>query len=622
MRERARIDDVVGSYVTLKNAGGGSLKGLCPFHDEKSPSFNVTPARGFFYCFGCQEGGDVIDFIQKIDQISFSEAVETLAAKVGVQLRYDESGAPMPKREANQRPRLVEAHRVAAEFYVEQLFGASEAMRGRQFLDKRGFDRDAATQFGVGYAPRGGEAILRHLRGRGFTNEEIIASGLCAQGQRGPYDRFRGRLLWPIRDPGGDVIGFGARRLFDDDKIEAKYLNTPETAIYKKSKVLYGVDLARREIAKGRQAVVVEGYTDVMACHLSGVQTAVATCGTSFGEDHARVLRQLLLDHDQFRGEVIFTFDGDEAGQRAALKAFSGDQAFAAQTYVAVEPDGLDPCDLRLQKGEAAVRELIGRRVPLYRFVLSNVLSKYDLDRADSRVDALREAAQLVISVRDRSKVDGFTRELAGQLGMEVDQVRAEVYRAASRPAQPAQSSHDRAPVQVQTEPPPPPRVDVPSPRDQRFVIEWDVLKLVMQYPQLVGEAFDELDDQDFTHPWLAAVRTAMAKAGGPASAKPGETWVVAVREAMGIDPAAAVVSALAVDPLRLGREPDENYARANLARLQELTCLRRITDLKSKLQRTNPIDRADEYNRMFGELIALERYRAELRERAISGAI
>ncbi|HEU4948335.1 MAG TPA: CHC2 zinc finger domain-containing protein, partial [Kribbella sp.] len=270
VRERARIDDIVGSYVTLKNAGGGSLKGLCPFHDEKSPSFNVTPARGFFYCFGCQEGGDVIDFIQKIDQISFHEAVETLAAKVGVQLRYEESGAPMPKREANQRPRLVEAHRVAAEFYVEQLFGANEAMPGRQFLDQRGFDRDAATRFGVGYAPRGGEAILQHLRGRGFSNAEIIASGLCAEGQRGPYDRFRGRLLWPIRDAGGDVIGFGARRLFDDDKIEAKYLNTPETPIYKKSHVLYGIDLARRDIARASQAVVVEGYTDVMAAHLAG----------------------------------------------------------------------------------------------------------------------------------------------------------------------------------------------------------------------------------------------------------------------------------------------------------------------------------------------------------------
>ncbi|WP_433167553.1 DNA primase [Kribbella sp. CA-247076] len=623
VRERARIDDIVGSYVTLKNAGGGNLKGLCPFHDEKSPSFNVTPSRGFFYCFGCQEGGDVIDFIQKIDQITFHEAVETLAAKVGIQLRYDESGAPLQRGPSNQRPRLVEAHRVAAEFYVEQLFGAADATLGRQFLDKRGFDKDAAVHFGVGFSPRGGEALIGHLRGRGFTNAELVASGLAAEGQRGLYDRFRGRLMWPIRDASSEVIGFGARRLFDDDRIEAKYLNTPETPIYKKSKVLYGVDLARREIAKGRQAVVVEGYTDVMACHLAGVQTAVATCGTSFGDDHARVLRQLLLDHDQFRGEVIFTFDGDEAGQRAALKAFAGDQAFASQTYVAVEPDGLDPCDLRLQKGDAAVRELIGRRVPLYRFVLANVLSKYDLDRADTRIDALRDAARLVISIRDRSKVDAFTRELAGHLGMEVDQVRTEVYRAASRPA-PGPASNERSqPVVVQGEaPPPPPRVDVPSPRDQRFVIEWDVLKVAMQHPALVGVAFDELDDHDFTHPWLAAIRAAMAKAGGPSAAPPGEAWVVAVRDAVGNDPAAAVVGALAVDPLRLGREPDEAYALALLARLQELTCARRIQDLKSKLQRTNPIDRADDYNRMFGELIALEAYRSDLRKKAITGAL
>ncbi|MGW6277831.1 DNA primase [Kribbella sp. NPDC055071] len=624
VRERARIDEVVGSYVTLKNAGGGSLKGLCPFHDEKSPSFNVTPARGFFYCFGCQEGGDVIDFIQKIDQISFSEAVETLASKVGIQLRYDDSGAPVQRGPGNQRPRLVEAHKVAAEYFVEQLFGASDAAAGRTFLDGRGFDKDAAVHFGVGFSPRGGEAMTNHLRGRGFTNAELVASGLSAEGQRGLYDRFRGRLMWPIRDASGDVIGFGARRLFDDDRIEAKYLNTPETPIYKKSKVLYGVDLARREIAKGRQAVVVEGYTDVMACHLAGVQTAVATCGTAFGEDHARVLRQLLLDHDQFRGEVIFTFDGDEAGQRAALKAFAGDQAFASQTYVAVEPEGLDPCDLRLQKGDAAVRELIGRRVPLYRFVLTNVLSKYDLDRADTRIDALREAARLVISIRDRSKVDAFTRELAGQLGMEVDQVRSEVHRAASRPAAPATAPVVRTPVTTTSEAPapPPPRVDLPSPRDQRFVIEWDVLKIAMQHPALVGVAFDELDDHDFTHPWLAAVRAGMAKAGGPSTAAPGEAWVVAVRDAIGNDPAAAVVGALAVDPLRLGRDPDETYAQALLARLQELTCARRILDLKSKLQRTNPIDRADDYNRMFGELIALEAYRADLRKKAISGAL
>ncbi len=319
------------------------------------------------------------------------------------------------------------------------------------------------------------------------------------------------------------MIGFGARRLFDDDKIEAKYLNTAETPIYKKSKVLYGVDLARREIAKGHQAVVVEGYTDVMACHLAGVQTAVATCGTSFGEDHSRVLRQLLLDHDQFRGEVIFTFDGDEAGQRAALKAFEGDQAFACADLCRGRAGWAGPVRLRLQKGDAAVRELIGRRVPLYRFVLGNVLSKYDLDRADTRIDALRDAAQLVISIRDRSKVDAFTRELAGLLGMEVDQVRSEVHRAASRPAPAPRPRRPRTPVTTTTEAPaPPPRADLPSPRDQRFVIEWDVLKIAMQYPHLLGVAFDELDDHDFTHPWLAAVRAAMEKTGGPVD---GRTW-------------------------------------------------------------------------------------------------
>ena len=170
-----------------------------------------------------------------------------------------------------------------------------------------------------------------------------------AEGQRGHYDRFRGRLLWPIREVSGETIGFGARRIFDDDRIDAKYLNTPETSIYKKSHVLYGIDLARRDIAWASQAVVVEGYTDVMACHLAGVPTAVATCGTAFGEDHGRVLRRLLHDHEEFRGEVIFTFDGDEAGQKAALRAFGGDQQFVGQTYVAVEPDGLDPCDLRLR---------------------------------------------------------------------------------------------------------------------------------------------------------------------------------------------------------------------------------------------------------------------------------
>ncbi|MFC6341364.1 DNA primase, partial [Nocardioides hankookensis] len=432
VREKARIDDVVSQYVTLKNAGGGSQKGLCPFHDEKSPSFHVTPARGFYHCFGCNESGDVISFLMKIDGLTFTETVERLADKYGVQLRREEGDAREEQRpKGPPRQRLIEANKVAQEFYAEQL-ATPDALVARQFLAERGFDQEAAATFGIGFAPREGEALFKHLRGRGYTQEETVEAGLVAIG-RSAYDRFRGRLLWPIRDAPGDTIGFGARRIFDDDRIEAKYLNTPETRIYKKSQVLYGLDLARREIARSSQAVIVEGYTDVMACHLSGVGTAIATCGTAFGDDHARVLRRFLNDHEEFRGEVIFTFDGDAAGQKAAIRAFSGDQNFVSQTYVAVEPDGLDPCDVRIKKGDAAVRELVARRVPLYRFVLSNIVGKYDLDRADGRVDALRESARLVSSIRDKSKVDAFAREIAGMIGIDIDEARAEVRRAANR---------------------------------------------------------------------------------------------------------------------------------------------------------------------------------------------
>ena len=441
VREKAKIDEIVSDYVTLRPAGGGSLKGLCPFHDEKSPSFNVNPARQFWHCFGCGEGGDVIAFLMKIDGLGFTEVVERLADKYGVMLRREEGDSRPDRPRGPQRARLIEAHRVAQAFYADAL-ATPDAVVARQFLGERGFDQASAEQFGIGFAPRDGDAVLRHLRQKGFTEEETVAAGLVAVG-RSAYDRFRGRLLWPIRESSGETIGFGARRIFDDDRIEAKYLNTPETAIYKKSQVLYGLDLARRDIARSMQAVVVEGYTDVMACHLSGVPTAVATCGTAFGDDHARVLRRFLNDHEEFRGEVIFTFDGDAAGQKAALRAFGGDQNFVAQTYVAVEPTGLDPCDLRIQHGDAAVRELIARRRPLYRFVLENVVSKYDLDRADGRVDAVREAARLVSSIRDKSKVEAFARELAGMVGVDVEQARTEV-RAGGRTSSAARTSGRR----------------------------------------------------------------------------------------------------------------------------------------------------------------------------------
>ena len=349
VREKSAIDEVVGEYLQLRNAGGGSLKGLCPFHDEKTPSFNVTPARGLWYCFSCANGGDVIKFIQQIDNLSFVESVERLAARAGIDLRY-EQGGQVPGREHSQRRRLLEAHKAAAEYYAEQL-RLPAAAPGREFLTGRGFTLADAEHFGVGYAPAEWEALTRHLRGRGFTEQELLTGGLASQGRRGAMDRFRGRLMWPIRDLTGDVIAFGARKL-NPDEDGPKYLNTPETPLFRKSTVLYGADLAKREIAARRQAVIVEGYTDVMACHLAGVGTAVATSGTSFGDGHIKILRRLLMDADQFRGEVIFTFDGDAAGQRAVLRAFDLEEHFVTQTFVAVQRDGLDPCDLRLKQGE------------------------------------------------------------------------------------------------------------------------------------------------------------------------------------------------------------------------------------------------------------------------------
>ncbi len=620
VREKARIDEVVSDYVTLRNAGGGSQKGLCPFHDEKSPSFHVTPARQFFHCFGCGEGGDVFTFLMKIDGLGFAEAVERLADKVGVQLRYEDGPAPSQQSRGPQRQRLIEANKQAQAFYADAL-GSADALVARQFLGQRGFDKDAAGTFGVGFAPRDGESLLRHLRTQGFSDEETIAAGLVGQSGRGPYDRFRGRLLWPIRDASGDVIGFGARRIFEDDRIEAIYINTPETSIYKKSHVLYGIDLARREIARSSQAVVVEGYTDVMACHLAGVGTAVATCGTAFGDDHARVLRRFLHDHEEFRGEVIFTFDGDAAGQKAALRAFGGDQNFVSQTYVAIEPDGLDPCDLRIQKGDAAVRELVARRVPLYRFVLSNVLSRYDLDRADGRVDALREAARLVSSVRDKSKVDAFAREIASSIGVDVDEARAEVRRAAARGPRPAQAGRRPQAEEVAQQPSRNQGPPVPDLRDPRFALERETLKLVLHAPAAVGRFARDLDANDFTHPTYRGVWEVIEKSGGAEAGVGDPGWAPRLRDNTMDPEVSSALSALSVEGLLSAKEPDTAYVHAHVFRLQELTALRRITDLKSRLQRTNPVEHPTDYNRMFGELVALEQHRRTLREKAIGGS-
>jgi DNA primase len=652
VRERSAVEEVVGEYLQLRNAGGGSLKGLCPFHEEKTPSFNVTPARGLWYCFSCAEGGDVIKFAQRIDNLSFAEAVERLAARAGIDLRY-EQGGHVPGQEHTQRRRLIEAHRAAADFYSERIV-AGEAAPARAFLSSRGFADADWPRFGLGYAPAEWDALTRHLRGRGFTDAELLRGGLARQGRRGPVDMFRNRLIWPIRDLTGDVVAFGARKLAEDED-GPKYLNTPETPLFKKSSVLYGADLAKRDIAQRRQAVIVEGYTDVMACHLSGVTTAVATSGTSFGDGHIKILRRLLMDESQFRGEVIFTFDGDAAGQRAALRAFGMEEKFVTQTFVAVQPDGLDPCDLRLKHGDGAVKDLIAQRVPLFEFAVRAVLRRHDLDTAEGRLAALDEAAPIVGGIKDRGLRQLYAVSLDRWLGMMdedfvLDRVRAHApSEPGSRRAGPAAvgggTGHRRGPdgqaqrgagQPVQGDPgrggpgqdngavrqhAPEFRYDVGDPVIQ---LEREALKLAVQRPALCGPAFDALGAESFTAPVHASVLGLIAQCGGAASAGGGREWAERLRAAAPDDRARGFVTRLAVEPLRAPRsdgEADARYADAVLARVEELSVSRDIAVIKSRLQRLSPVEETAAYNRMFGDLVALEQRRKVLSDRA-AGAL
>ena len=607
IRDRVRIDEVIGEYVALRRAGAGSLKGLCPFHDEKTPSFTVRPTHGSFHCFGCAEGGGVIDFVMKIEHIGFVEAVERLADRVGFRLTYT-GGSTGAQRDRGTRSRLLEANKQAAAFYAAAL-RTPEAAPAVEFLKARGFDGAAAQRFGCGYAPAGWDALTKHLLRAGFTFEELTTAGLSKEGRRGPIDRFHRRLLWPIRDLGGDVVGFGGRRIFDDDPIEAKYLNTPETPVYRKTHVLFGLDLAKREIAKRRQVVVVEGYTDVMAMQVAGVPTAVASCGTAFGSEHVSVLRRLMGDDSFDRGEVIYTFDGDAAGQAAALKAFDGDQSFAAQTFVCVAPDGQDPCDLRLSSGDTAVRDLVARREPLFEFAIRSILRDHDLDTAEGRVAALQRCVPLVAQIKREDLRDEYARRLAGWTSW--DDIAMVVRRVRESAGAPAERARGARPA------PAPPARDDPRLHRQR-----EALKAALQVPAIAGPAYDELPDQAFTHPAYVRVHRAVQAAGGVCGGREGPAWLQAVVAECPAD-VQGLVSELAVEPLELPQKNIEEvrYVASIVSGVRLALVDEQIAEIKSRLQRTNPVEEPDAYHELFGDLVPLEQYRIALREKAM-GAV
>ena len=630
VKARANIADVVGEYVQLKPSSVGSLKGLCPFHDEKSPSFNVRPSQGFYHCFGCGEGGDVYKFIQQMESLSFTDAVERLASRIGFTLTY-EAGSTTDTG-VGVRNRVLEANQFAAEFFEQQLY-TDEGAFARDFLKGRGFDKAAAEHFNIGYSPKGWSNLTDFLKTKGFSVDELVTAGLAAHSERGGYDKFRGRLMWPIRDVGGATIGFGARKLYDDDN-GPKYLNTSDTPVYHKSQVLYGIDLARKDITKGQQVVVVEGYTDVMACHLAGVTTAVATCGTAFGDDHIRILNRM-LGNASTPAEVIFTFDPDAAGQKAAMRAFEDSHKFSAHTFVAIGPNGLDPSDLRQAQGDEAVRLMIQNKRPLFEFAIRQKLSLFNLDSLEGRVSATRAAAPVIASIRDEALRPAYVRELAGWVNLPPDEVsritneaikqkksenvaglrtdRAPIDRTAGAPkleadlGTPGPQGEPAQPLQEQQVTFPP--VDL---RDPMNIAERQTLEVLVQCPQ----AFNQAQLQRIAKAGMGApAHNAILGALIPALSIESDTWLGRIEKAVPQSLIAELRSLAAKELPALTDAQLTAYATGVVSKAMERSLAREKAELLAKLRRTDAAQEPQVHRQVQEQLMALENERRQLME-------
>lgn len=473
LKDKVSIEDVVGEIVTLRRTGA-LYRGLCPFHDDSRPSFDVSPDKKIWVCRSHCGSGDVYSFIQKTKNLSFVEAVEFLADKVGFQLRY--SGTSSGDGEGrSKRKALIEMHKIASEFYQKQL-STPAAEQGRKYLSERQFTEEDISEFSIGYAPNGWDSLLNVLKGKGFSEDDILLAGLATKNESGKvYDRFRDRLTWTIFNTTGEPVGFGARKLSESDQ-GPKWLNTPETPIYKKSEVLYGLSKARTAIGKDQVAVVVEGYGDVMACHLSGVPYAVAACGTAFTRDHVNIIRRIIRDGDSYKGKVVFTFDGDSAGIQAAKRAYKEAERFASQTYVAVAPEGMDPLDLRIKKGSQAVKDLIASAVPIAEFMITEQIKEYDLSSGEGRVNALRAILPLLKDIKDPLLLQEYVKKSASMIGIRLEDAQKAYSSFLRNTKEESSIGFTEEPEAVES-----PVIDLPSAKDISLSSEREIIKILYQ---------------------------------------------------------------------------------------------------------------------------------------------
>jgi len=603
IKARTNIADLIAGYVALRSAGPGAFKGLCPFHGEKTPSFSVRTNPPLYHCFGCGEGGDAVAFIQRIESLSFADAVTRLAERIGYELTAESGGG-----EVSARNRLVAANEAAAEFFRSHLAAESkDSAFAAQFLHQRGFDTAALEQFELGFAPKGWTNLTEHLRRLGFSESELLSAGLVSQGNRGLTDRFRGRAVWPIRDVNGQTIGFGARKLFEDDT-GPKYLNTPETPLYKKNQVLYGLNWARREIVKRREIVIVEGYTDVMACHLAGVTNAVATCGTAFGEEHIRIVNRLFGQEGELQpAKIVFTFDPDSAGEKAAVRIWANQAKFNALTLVASGSDGLDPADLRQQRGDTAIAELVASAKPLFEFVMRHRISAFDLRDVDSRIAAARAALPVLLELSDTGTRSAYIRQLSEWLNLSESELSSLLSRMGATKGQASSNSRvsPELPTGVAED-----MGDAAWRETGEDSAERRLLEVLIQHP----EFSNRLEQQKIVAAGLTTrkfqlVMEALIQQANP----PGQDLANQLSQQLP-EAAAVLVRELLLSPLPVLSEADvERYCRGVIQMALRRALEREKTELLAALKRTDESE-SEKLSAIQRELVSLDSELAKLK--------
>ncbi|CAN5185144.1 DNA primase [soil metagenome] len=595
LRERADIAAVVGDYTALKRAGT-RWKGLCPFHQEKTPSFTVDSPRGLFYCFGCQAGGDAIAFLQRAEALTFPEAVERLAAMVGHELRY-EALSPGQRKALGRRTRLTQAAAEAASFFRAALAGDAGGA-ARAYLAERGLTPDDLERFRIGWAPDSWDALARHLRARGFDDDEVADAGLASRGRNGLIDRFRGRVVFPILDNAGrDVVAFGGRvvpgialRAAPPGGDPPKYVNSPETELYHKSRTLYGLNWARGEAQRRDTVLVVEGYLDVIGLHRNGAGHAVATCGTALTQEHFHQL-------ERFARRVVLALDADAAGFAAADRARRLAEDAGVQVGVLPLPPGRDPADVALE-GPAAVEAALDGVKTAVEFQLEQLLRTADVSTPESRVDAYRRTFDLLARLEDRFLRYGYIRDLvAPAVRLPADRIERELdERLARRP----RGGATRRPAAT-----PAGRLARAVPQGPHATLQREVLLLALQAPHLLPDEWAAVRPDDFEPGLMRDLFGAMRR--DPAAGLQG------LLDGMPDDDARTWLRALVMSETTV--EPDTGKVASMIARLRALGVERRRDAVRERLSRLNPQTDADEHRTLFTRLVELEGQRSALLE-------